>query len=111
MKFKIKVMTSFQYFPKDLGKKYDPKPCYEFEVSDCNTVADICSKLSKMIKMKNLECVAVFYKEGFNVGKQLECDDKIDRGATLYAFITCYDIVHKDFKSKVDMLGDVFKPQ
>ena len=112
-------MTFFQFVPKDLDK-YDPKPSYEVEVSGSNTVADFHSKLTAMIDLRNSECEAVFYREGFHVGDKMECDERIEDGATVYAVFTTKkklkqvvdDMRYKDVKSDFDdMFDDFFKNQ
>ena len=113
-------MTFFQFVPQDLDK-YDPKPFFEVEVSGSNTVADFHSKLTEMIDLRNSECVAEYYRDGFNVGEKLECDERIEDGATVYAVFTTKkklkevvdDDVHKGIKSEFNrfdkMLEDAIR--
>ena len=115
MKFKITVMTFFQFVPKDVDK-WDPKSSFEVEVSGSNFVADFHTKLTKMIDLRNSECSAEFYRGGFNVGKKLECDEKIEDGETVYAVITTKkklkevvdEIRHKETRDKFDKAFDDF---
>ena len=108
-------MTFFQFVPKDLDK-YDPKPFFEVEVSGSNTVADFHSKLTEMNDLRDSDFVAEYYRDGFNVGEKLKCDEKIEDGATVYVVFTTkkklkeveYDTRYKDVKSEFDDMFDDF---
>ena len=80
-------MTIFKFDPKDL-ENYDPKMSYVVEVSGSNTVADFRSKLTEMIGLRNYYCAAEFYRNWFDDREKLECDERIENGATVYAEVT-----------------------
>ena len=86
--YKIKVNTFFYFFPKDLDQ-FDPKPSFDVEVYNTNTVADFQTKLFEMVNLSDSDYVAEFYSKGFNVGAKLNAEDKIDDGETVFAVITC----------------------
>ena len=82
--YKIKVNTFFYFFPKDLDQ-FDPKPSFDVEVYNTNTVADFQTKLFEMVNLSDSDYVAEFYSKGFNVGAKLNAEDKIDDGETVFA--------------------------
>ena len=89
----------FKYVPNDLDR-YDRKPPFHVEVRDSNYVADFHIKLTEMIHLSGSECFVEFYREHFFifVGEKLEADDKIEGGATVFAFIK----THKSLKNFAD---------
>ena len=82
--YKIKVNTFFYLFPKHVNQ-WDPKPSYEVEVPNSNTVADLQKKMFEMLVLSSPQYFVEFYSEGFNVDAKLNAEDKIDDGETVFA--------------------------